>query len=143
VRGQLTFVVATVIARVIAVAGYIAVDRVIVTSRTPRVQDVAGLPATERTALAGAGTTHLTQLAGWGNTDQWQELRTALTKDETDALAQRVDLYLHQSIGTVFGNRLDAAGITNLDQLRKWTTDELWQRLQDVEAPGRAPTPAQ
>ncbi len=138
-----TLIVTVTIAMLIATSGYIAVDRVIVTSRTPRVADVAPLSQRQQDALEGARITHLTQLLGWGSTERWQKLRSVLEAKEAEALGLVVDLYLHQGIGTIYGNRLAAAGITSLDQLQDRTIDELWHALQTVDSPGRVPTRAQ
>jgi hypothetical protein len=142
-RGPLTFVVAITIAMLISVSGYVAVDRVIVTSRTPRVADVLPLTGNQQAALASAGVTHLTQLVGWGSAGTWKDLQAILKPDEEGSLARITALYLHQGIGTTYGNRLAAAGITSLSQLQDRTVEELWQTLQQTEAPGRTPTRAQ
>jgi predicted flap endonuclease-1-like 5' DNA nuclease len=143
VRGPLTRVVAVVVATLIATTGYAAVDRVIVTSRTPRVDDVAPLTTTQREALSEAGITHLTQLAGWGSAERWQAVIGALATHEAEPLMQIVDLYLHQGIGTTYGNRLVTAGITSLEGLRDRDVDDVWQTLKQVDAPGPIPTRAQ
>ncbi len=104
---------------------------------------MAPLSQRQQDALKGARITHLTQLLGWGSTERWQKLRSVLEAKEAEALGLVVDLYLHQGIGTIYGNRLAAAGITSLDQLQDRTIDELWHALQTVDSPGRVPTRAQ
>ena len=142
-RGPLTRVVAVTIAVLIATTGYVAVDRVIITSRTPRVDGVAPLTTTQRAALSQAGVTHLTQLVGWGSSERWQAVNGTLEKNEAEPLAQIVALYLHQGIGTPYGNRLAAVGITSLYGLVDRDVDEVWQTLKQAEAPGPIPTRAQ
>lgn len=127
----------------IVAAGYAGVDRVIITSRTPRVADVAVLSQGERQALSAAGIAHLTQLSGWGSAGRWERVRSALGDSATARLRELARLYLHQGIGTTFGNRLVAAGYRSLDGLRGAGVDEVWARLAAAAAPGRAPTPAQ
>lgn len=138
-----TRVVAVGAAVVVSATGYVAVDRVIVTSRTPRVADVAPLSAVQREALGAAGITHLTQLVGWDSDRVWKRLDGRLGEGETARLRQIVGLYLHQGIGTDYGNRLAGAGITRLDDLRGRNVVDLWRRLRKIDAPGRAPSRAQ
>jgi len=142
-RSPLTRVVAVTIAVLIATTGYVAVDRVIITSRTPRVDGVAPLTTTQRAALSQAGVTHLTQLVGWGSSERWQAINGTLEKNEAESLAQIVALYLHQGIGTTYGNRLAAVGITSLYGLADRDVDDVWQTLKQAEAPGPIPTRAQ
>lgn len=128
---------------VVSAAGYIAVDRVVVTSRTPRVVDVAPLSTAQREALGVARVTHLTQLVGRGSRTVWRRLDERLNERESASLRQIVALYLHQGIGTEYGNRLAAAGITRLGSLRGTSAEDLWHRLREIDAPGRAPSRAQ
>jgi predicted flap endonuclease-1-like 5' DNA nuclease len=147
-RGAATRWLAAAVGTGIAAAGWVAVDRVIVTSRTPRVADVAALDPAQRQALATAGVTHLTQLAGWGSTEAWQRVGETLGGDSLGAarverLRGVVDLYLHQGIGTTWGNRLAAAGIASLEDLRGRRVDDVWQHLRAAAAPGPVPSRAQ
>ena len=134
---------AIAMAAVVSVTGYLAVDRVVVTSRTPRVADAAAIGPMEQQALQAAGVSHLTQLTGWRSGRRWAEVEAMLDDSSATDLRQVVALYLHQGIGTEYGNRLAAAGFTSLESLRGWRAEELWERLRAEDLRGRVPTPAQ
>ena len=108
--GRLARTAAIAVAVVVSVTGYLAVDRVVVTSRTPRVADSAAIDPVQRQALQAAGVSHLTQLTGWRSDRRWPEVKAMLGDSSAAELRQVVALYLHQGIGTEYGNRLTAAG---------------------------------
>ena len=130
-------------AAVVSLTGYLAVDRVVVTSRTPRVADAAAIGPEQRQALKAAGVAHLTQLTGWRSERRWAEVEAMLGDSSAVHLREVVALYLHQGIGTEYGNRLAAAGFTSLESLRGWSAEDLWERLRAEGAEGRVPTRAQ
>jgi hypothetical protein len=142
-RGWAVRAVACGVGLATTLGGYLAVDRVIVTSRTPRVVDVSALPQAHRQALLDLGVTHLTQLQGWAGGFHWRDLQTSFDDSGAAALRRVVDLYLHQGIGTEYGNRLVSAGYRSLDDLRGQGVDGVWEALRHTEAPGRVPSPAQ
>ena len=141
--GRLARTAAIAMAVVVSVSGYLAVDRVVVTSRTPRVADAAAIGPEQRQALKAAAVSHLTQLVGWRSERRWAEVEAMLDDTSAAQLREVAALYLHQGIGTEYGNRLTAAGITSLESLRGWRAEELWERLRAEDSPGRVPTPAQ
>lgn len=143
VAGRLARPAVIAVAVVLSVAGYLAVDRVIVTSRTPRVTDAAAIGPEQRQALKAAGVSHLTQLTGWRSERRWAEVEVMLGDSSAADLRRVVALYLHQGIGTEDGNRLVAAGFTSLESLRGWSAGELWERLRAEGSAGRVPTRAQ
>lgn len=141
--GKLARPAAIAVAVVVSVTGYLAVDRVVVTSRTPRVADAAAIGPEQRQALKAAGVSHLTQLTGWTSERRWAEVEAMLDDSSAAVLRRVVALYLHQGIGTEYGNRLVAAGFTSLESLRGWRAEELWERLRAEDSQGRVPTWAQ
>ena len=141
--GRLGRAAAVAAAVVVSGTGYLAVDRVVVTSRTPRVADAAAIGPEQRQALKAAGVSHLTQLTGWRSERRWAEVQAMLGDSSAADLRRVVALYLHQGIGTEYGNRLVAAGVTSLESLRGWRAGELWERLRAEGSAGRVPTRAQ
>ena len=142
-RGVALRTFAIAVAVMVAGLGYLGLDRVTVTSRTPRVADTGALTATQRRALEAGGVTHLTQLVGHGGEARWERIAGLLDDDDSARLRGIVDLYLHAGIGTTYGNRLLAAGIRSLNDMRGATVVELHSRLAAVEAAGPVPSPAQ
>ena len=141
--GRRSRTAAIAVAVVVSVTGYLAVDRVTVTSRTPRAADVAAIGPEQRRALKAAGVSHLTQLTGWRSERRWAEVEAMLDDSSAADLRRVAALYLHQGIGTEYGNRLAAAGFTSLESLSGWGAEELCERLRAEGAEGRVPTPAQ
>lgn len=135
--------IAVAAALVVSAGGYLAVDRVILTSQTPRVADVAALNPAQRTALRESETTHLTELVGWRSDVRWTELGKRLSPDDLKALRHTVVLNVHQGIGTTFGNQLNNIGITRLADLRQTNAQQLWQQLQANANGARYPSQAQ
>ena len=81
-------------------------DQHTVTSTIPRIEQVEGFDPTVRERLTDLGIRHLTQLEGRDSPPLWQRLEESLGADETRQLRQMSRLYLHQGIGTDFGNLL-------------------------------------
>jgi len=116
------------------------IDRFTVMSVTPRLDRVEGLNPRLMAHLQERGVQYLTDLQGRGSTQRWTELETALGAEHSADLRRVTDLYLHQGIGTKFGNMLVRAGIGSLDQLGDLSAEEVAERLEAVAADQRLPT---
>jgi len=120
-------------------------DRHTVASTVPRVGLVEGLNARVRERLTDLGIRHLTQLEGRGSPLLWQHLEENLGADDSRQLRQISGLYLHQGIGTDFGNLLVEAGCRSLEDMGGYAQEPqlLLERMALVAAGRRLPTLAQ
>lgn len=116
------------------------IDRFTVMSVTPRLDRVEALDPRLMTYLQERGVQYLTDLQGWGAAQRWAELETTLGAEASADLRRITRLYLHQGIGTKFGNMLMRAGIRSLDQLGNLSAEEVAERLEAVAADQRLPT---
>ena len=122
-------------------AVYSGVDAWTVTSTTPRVDRVEPLDPDLRRRLEEAGITYLTQLRGPGSEERWRVLSAQLDAAARRRLQQLTTLYLHQGIGTEYGNALVRVGVHEVADLRRFTAAQLAQLLSS--AAGLEPTLAQ
>jgi hypothetical protein len=98
-----------------------------------------------RERLTDLGIRHLTQLEGRGSPLLWQHLEENLGADDSRQLRQISGLYLHQGIGTDFGNLLVEAGCRSLEDMGGYAQEPqlLLERMALVAAGRRLPTLAQ
>ncbi|MBT3342406.1 MAG: hypothetical protein HN712_24510 [Gemmatimonadetes bacterium] len=129
----------SLIALVGSLAVYEGMQRWTVTSTTPRVVDVAPLTLDQRQVLAALEVEHLTELVRHGSARRWQQVTTRLDSASTSRLQDLVELYMHQGIGTGFGDRLVAAGITSRQQLGRLTAALVLERLMSVKSDAPLP----
>jgi hypothetical protein len=123
----------------------IAVDHwvvrpVIITSVTPLVADTAGLHPSTRAGLERSGVHYLTDLEGPLARRQWDGIRGQLSAHELSEVERVAALYLHQGIGTAYGNLLVAVGVNSLAGLAGEDPEALHARLGAVANGGRVPT---
>lgn len=123
---------------------FFGVESWTVASTTPRLSQVEPLDDDVRRQLERVGITYLTQLRGPGSARWWQVLSAHLDAPAQERLGRLTDLYLHEGIGTEFGNALAKAGLYSIEDLCRYSCSELSQRLSAASAPdGRLPTLAQ
>ena len=132
-----------VIGGAFSLAVFLGVESWTVASTTPRWSRVESLDSGTKEELDRIGITYLTQLRGPGSADRWQTLSESLESAQVQRLGQLVGLYLHQGIGTEHGNALVRAGVKSVQDLTRYSTSELSQRLAAVMNSDRLPTPAQ
>ena len=116
--------------------GYLAVDRVVVTSRMPRVADFAAIGAEQRQALKASGVSHLMQLTGWRSGAPLGEVEEMLDDSSATHLRRVVAVPASGDRDGV-RERLTAAGFTSLESLCGWSAEELCERLRADGAAGR------
>lgn len=138
-RSRAALVAIWSVALVASVGVYGKMQEVTVTSTTPRVEEVTALTPDQRQVLDNLGIRHLTELVGFGSDARWKKVAPQLDPEATSQLRDLVGLYLHQGIGTGFGNRLTAAGIASLERLAELTAPQILDRLARVKTDSPLP----
>lgn len=142
--GGVKHVLALALGALFSTGVFFGVESWTVASTTPRLSQVEPLDDDVRRQLERVGITYLTQLRGPGSARRWQVLSAHLDAPARARLGQLTDLYLHEGIGTEFGNALAKAGLHSIEDLCRYSCSELSQRLSAASAPdGRLPTLAQ
>lgn len=118
----------------------LAVSRYVIASVTPRVRLAAGLSERARAALEATNVEYLTELEGLGAESLWQKLATRLSPEQLARTRRTTALYLHEGIGTEFGNLLVEAGVASLEELAAQSPADLHARLIELQHEGRVPT---
>lgn len=135
--------VVLILGGIFSVLVFLGVESWTVASMTPRVSQVESLDIDARRQLESNGIIHLTQLRGPGSAQKWRTLSEQLEPSHRQRLEQLTDLYLHQGIGTEHGNALVRAGIGSVEDLARYSTAQLYERLSATTKGGRMPTVAQ
>ncbi len=134
---------ALVFGGVFSVLVFLGVESWTVASMTPRVSQVESLDVDVQRRLEDNGIVYLTQLRGPGSTQKWRTLSALLEPTQRMRLERLTNLYLHQGIGTEHGNALVRAGVASMEDLARYSTAELSERLSATTETGRMPTMAQ
>jgi hypothetical protein len=121
------------LATLFALATHHYMDRMTVTSLTPRLAQVEGLDQQTLSHLENRHIHYLTDLEGRRAQNLWRELEKELDPQRFAALERRVRLYLHQGIGVQYGNWLVQAGINSLEELGKLSAEEVQSRLRATD----------
>ena len=132
-----------VVGGVFSVLVFHGVESRTVASVTPRLSQVESLDVDVRRQLEDSGIVYLTQLRGPGSAQKWRTLSALLEPSQRIQLERLTNLYLHAGIGTEHGNALVRAGVVTIEDLGRYSTSELSQRLAATTIGDRMPTLAQ
>ncbi len=116
------------------------IDRFTLMSVTPRLDRVEELDPSLVAHMQERGLHYLTDLEGWDAEQHWMELEKSFGAKASADLRRITRLYLHQGIGTEFGNMLVRANIKSLEQLAKMNAADVAERLRTAAAGQRLPT---
>lgn len=122
---------------------YDHMQRVTVTSTTPRVQQIRAFTQSDLKWFRQQGVEHLTDLVGLGSERVWRQLEQDVEAVTVARVRDTVELYMHEGIGHQFGNQLVAAGYHSLRDLEASDAATVSERLSKSAGEGPAPRPSQ
>ena len=128
------------LALVFALVTHHYMDRLTVSSLSPRLARMEGLDRHLLTHLEKRRIHYLTDLQGWRARPLWRDLEAVLEPQRLAAFQDRLQLYLHQGIGVEHGNWLVQAGINSLEKLAAVSAEEVQRRLRAADPQGALPS---